>query len=405
MAAKELSVVIITQQRDQFEWLASALEGTAEVVMSQQSELNDVLQLISMASASIVFVPIRRDEWVTDVQFIEGLVAASPTLACVAVGATIDQERLLGAMRAGAKDYVTFDSRPSEIAGLVRRLGERVPDVIENPMRQGSLVVMASERPVLQSAFHCLHLAAAIQKSAPEARVLVVDIGVPFAEAQLLFGLEGQFSFIDTLRNLRRLDQTLVESAFPRHKSGVRVLSAPPDGINIPEITTSEMFLLVGTLRSLFTHVVFNTCGLPTVDMTELLIGNANHVIFAVDQSITSCRSGLDFQARLKQIGVPMADTIVLVDHYLPKISPDSSAIAKSFASAKYVELPAAAEVRLRAMNIGQLLFELAPQEVLAKRYRDLAAMIHLPAIAKAAAKKVGNQSLFSKLKHSLTGN
>lgn len=404
MAAKDLSVVIITQQREQFDWLAGALEGTADVVMSQQSELNDVLQLITMATASIVFVPIRRDDWVADVQFIEGLVAASPSLACVAVGMTLDQERLLGAMRAGAKDFVTFDARPSEIAGLVRRLGERVPDVIENPMRQGSLVVMASERPVLQASFHCLHLAAAIQKTSPEARVLVVDIGVPFAEAQLLFGLEGQFSFIDTLRNLRRLDQTLVETAFPRHKSGVRVLSAPAEGIDIPSITTSEMFLLVGTLRSLFTHVLFNTCGLPTVDMTELLIGNANHVMFAMDQSITSCRAGLDFQARLKQIGVPMADTIVLVDHYLPKISPDSSAIAKSFGADKYVELPAAAEVRLRAMNIGQLLFELAPQEALAKRYRDLAALIQLPAIAKAAAKRAAEQGFMSKLKHTLTG-
>ena len=404
MPNKDLSVVIITQQREQFDWLAGALEGTATVVMSQQSELNDVLQLISMATASIVFVPIRRDEWVQDVQFMEGLVASSPSLACVAIGMALDQERLLGAMRAGAKDYVTFDARPSEIAGLVRRLGERVPDVIENPMRQGSLVVVASERPVLQSAFHALHLAAAIQKSVPEARILMVDIGVPYAEAQLLFGLEGQFSFIDTLRNLRRLDQTLVETAFPRHKSGVRVLSAPEEGFDIHGITTSEMFLLVGTLRSLFTHVIFNTCGLPTMDMTELLIGNSNHVIFAMDQSITSCRAGLDFQARLKQLGVPMADTIVMVDHYLPKISPDSAAIAKSFGCEKYVELPAAAEVRLRAMNIGQLLFELAPQEPLAKRYRDLAAMIQLPAIAKAAVNKASQQGVFAKLKQTLTG-
>ncbi|MEO6698684.1 MAG: hypothetical protein ABIR53_03830, partial [Paraperlucidibaca sp.] len=89
---------------------------------------------------------------------------------------------------------------------------------------------------------------------------------------------------------------------------------------------------------------------------------------------------------------------------YLPKISPDSSAIAKSFGSDKFVELPAAAEVRLRAMNIGQLLFELAPQETLAKRYRDLAAMIHLPAIAKAAAKKAEAQGFLAKLKHTLTG-
>ena len=61
MAANFPSVVIITQIRDQFEWLQASLEGTADVVMSQQSDLNDVLQLINMATASIVFVPVRRD--------------------------------------------------------------------------------------------------------------------------------------------------------------------------------------------------------------------------------------------------------------------------------------------------------------------------------------------------------
>lgn len=399
------SVVIVTQERDQFDWLQAALEGTADVVMSQQRDLNDVMQLINMATASIIFVPVRRDGWIEDVQFIEGLVAASPTLACVAVSDSLDQERLLGAMRAGAKDFVTFTTRPSELAGLVRRLGERIPEVIENPMRQGTMVVLASERPVLQSAFHALHVAASLQTQNPEARVLLVDIGQPFAEAQLLFGLEGQFSFMDTLRNLRRLDQTLVDTAFSRHKSGVRVLSAPREGMNMDEVTTSEMFLLVGTLRSLFTHVVVNVCGLPTIDMTELLIGNANHIIFVVDQSITSCRSGLDFQSTLKQLGVPIADSILLVDHYLPKISPDSKAIARSFAIERNVELPAAAELRLRAMNIGQLVFELSPQDPLAKKYRELADMIHMPAIAKArAAQAVKPNGFLDKLKSSLKG-
>lgn len=399
------SVVIVTQERDQFDWLQAALEGTADVVMSQQRDLNDVMQLINMATASIIFVPVRRDGWIEDVQFIEGLVAASPTLACVAISDALDQERLLGAMRAGAKDFVTFTTRPSELAGLVRRLGERIPEVIENPMRQGTMVVLASERPVLQSAFHALHVAASLQTQNPEARVLLVDIGQPFAEAQLLFGLEGQFSFMDTLRNLRRLDQTLVDTAFSRHKSGVRVLSAPREGMDMDEVTTSEMFLLVGTLRSLFTHVVVNICGLPTVDMTELLIGNANHIIFVVDQSITSCRSGLDFQSNLKQLGVPIADSILLVDHYLPKISPDSKAIARSFAIERNVELPAAAELRLRAMNIGQLVFELSPQDLLAKKYRELADMIHMPAIAKArAAQSIKPNGFLDKLKSSLKG-
>lgn len=369
MSDLEHTVVLVSSLREEHDWLQGALEATANVVLCQQRDLNDVLQLLNLAAASIVFVPVRSQSWMQDVQFIEGLVAARPTLACIAVSDMQDQDRLLGAMRAGARDFVTFSARGSELSGLVRRLLERTPAIIESPMRQGTMVVLASERPALQAAFHSLHLAAAIARQVEGAKVLLLDLGQPFSEAQLLYGLEGQFTFQDTLRNLRRLDKNLVETAFPRHPSGVSVLSTPADGIDFGDITTSEMFLLVGTLRSIFTHVVVNICGLPTLSVTELLIGNANQVVMVVDQSITSCRAGLGFQARLREIGCPVTDPVLLVDHYLPKIAPDSSAIVKSFGFKDSIELPAEPELRLRTMNLGQLIFDVAPQDPLAKKY------------------------------------
>lgn len=404
------SVVLVSKQRDLAVWLGSSLEGTAEVVPCQQTDLNDVLQLITMASASIVFVPLERDSWTSDVQMIESLMAARPTLAIVALAEAIEQDKVLAAMRAGAKDFLTFNARPSDLSGLVRRLAERTPAVVSSPIQQGLLVTLASERPVVHAAFHALHLAAAIKTKDRDAQVLMVDLGQPFAEAQQVFGLEGQFTFMDALRNLRRLDKTLVETTFPKHKSGVRVLSAPLEGIPILEITTSEMYLLIGTLRSLFTHVIFNVSGLPTVDFTELLIGNANHVVFPVDQSITSCRAGLDLVSRLKELGVPIAGPMLLVDNYHAKVSPDDKAIARSFSMDDFVDLPEASELRLRCMNLGQLVFEMAPQDLLAKQYRIWAQLILQGADAQrvAAVHKTGGDiapasGLMDKLKQAFS--
>lgn len=370
------TVVLISSLREDHDWLQSSLEGTADVVLCQQRDLDDVLRLLNLAAASIVFVPIRRDQWMDDIQFIEGLMAARPTLACIGVSDAIDQDRLLGAMRAGARDFVTFTTRPSELNGLVRRLIERAPAVIESPMLQGTMVVLASDRPVVQSAFHGLHLASTVATNVAGAKVLLLDLGLPFAEAQSLYGLEGQFNFPDTLRNLRRLDANLVDTAFPRHKSGVSVLSAPLDGMDLNEFTTSEMFLLVGTLRSLFTHVIVNICGLPAVPVTELLIGNANHVAFVADQSITSCRATLSFFSQLKELGVPITNPMVVIDHYMPKVAPDSKTIARSFGIDSFIELPLEAEQRLRAMNIGQLIFETAPASPLALAYQQWASLV-----------------------------
>lgn len=373
---QDLSVVLVSKHRDLAMWLSDSLEGTATVVPCQQTDLNDVLQLLSMSNASILFMPIERDRWQEDVRLVESIMAARPTLAVVVLSDSQDQDRVLASMRAGAKDFLTYGARASDLSGLVRRLAERTPAVVSSPVQQGLMVTMASERPVTDAAFHIVHVAAAIKAAQRDAHVLVIDLGQPYGEAQQIFGLEGQFSFMDALRNLRRLDSSLVETAFPRHKSGVKVLSATADGVPLMEVTTSEVYLLMGALRSLFTHVLVNVTGLPLLDFTELLIGNANHVLFPIDQSISSCRAGLDLMTRLRELGVPISEPMLLVDHYHPRVSPDLKAISRSFSLDRYLELPSSMELRLRCMNLGQLTYELGPNDPLSKHYRSLAQMI-----------------------------
>ncbi len=376
--------IAVTESRPSVEWLQKALEGMGAVIHSEGQSLGEVLALVEVAGASVVFVSLSKANLVKGATFIEGLLASNPLLSVIAVGEGMDNELVLAAMRAGARDFIAYGARPSELGGLVRRVSEKIPvAVAKNPLQQGSLVCITSSRPAAQASVIAMHMAVALQEKSATAKVLLLDLGMPFGDAFSVWGLESGFTFEDALRNIRRLDQTMIESAFPRHESGVRVLSMPVEGMSTERISSAEMFLLIGTLRGFFSNIVVNIAGLPESDFVHLLVGNANSVMMLIDQSIPSCKSGMEYCRRLREAGVPMQNPRLIIDGYIANIPPDREAIAQSFGIDQVVELPSAPEARLRIMNLGKTIYELSPKDSMAQRLRALANDVDAGADAK----------------------
>lgn len=366
--------IAITDHAPTVQWLQQALDGLGVVMHAEKRSLSDVTALVNIASASIVFVSLARNNVAQGVAFIEGLLAAKPLLAVIVVGDGLEHELVLSAMRAGARDFITFGARSSEVADMVRRVNERLPVSATMPVELGQMMVLASPRPDTQGAFLVFNMAVALQESCPEASILVLDIGAPHGEILAMLDMTAGFSFVDALRNLKRIDPTLIESAFPRHASGVRILSAPPEGLKLEEVSTAELFLLLGSLRAHFTHVLVNACGTQDEHLMALVVGNATVAALLVEQSVTVCKQTQDMIRRFERDNVPCGQAMLVIDRYYPGISPDRNEIEHSFAMKVAAAIPAAPETRLRVANLGKPLFELAPKDFLAQKLRQLVA-------------------------------
>ena len=119
----------ITRNSTDLEWLQGALAPLGQVVSAGAGSLDELLALVDVTFASLVFVGLDRDHVVAQSALIEGALEAKPMLAIVALGDGMDNQLVLNAMRAGARDFVAYGSRSSEVAGLVRRLSKRLPAV------------------------------------------------------------------------------------------------------------------------------------------------------------------------------------------------------------------------------------------------------------------------------------
>lgn len=360
----------ITRNDADLQWLQGALAPLGQVVgAGTGASLDELLALVDVTFASLVFVGLDRDHLVNQCALIEGVLEAKPMLAIVALGDGMDNQLVLSAMRAGARDFVAYGSRSSEVAGLVRRLSKRLPPVTSNP-NLGGLTVLYGAQCAADGALLTTHLARVVQSSGQQ--TLLLDLGLPRGDSLALLGLEASFHFGDALRHLRRLDNTLIDSAFTRESSGLRLLAYAAADEALERTSAAELYMLLSALRQHFQHIVVNLTGQADSEALRTFVSHCDKLIWYTDQNVLDCRRNLEVLTQWREKGMKLEHASLLVDRYLKGVAPDSDALSKRYGLPLLVVLPYSPQVRLNAKNQGLTLFELAPRDNLTHHLKSL---------------------------------
>ena len=259
--------------------------------------------------------------------------------------------------------------RSSEVAGLVRRLSKRLPQVTTNT-QLGGLTVLYGTQSNADGALLTSHLALVVQKSGQQ--TLLLDLGLPRGDSLALLGLESSFNFGDALRHLRRLDTTLINSAFTSAEDGLRILAYAPNDEPLELTSAAELYMLLSALRQHFQHIVVNLAGQPDSEALRTFVSHCDKLLWCADQSVLDCRRNLGVLKQWREKGMKLEHAKLLVDRYIKGCAPDAEALGKSFGLEVIAVLPFSPEVRLNAKNQGQTLFALAPRESLTHALKTL---------------------------------
>ena len=359
----------LTRNNTDLEWLQGALAPMGQVVGAGTGSLDELLALVDVTFAGLVFVGLDREKVVSQCALIEGALEAKPMLAIVALGDGMDNQLVLNAMRAGARDFVAYGSRSSEVAGLVRRLNKRLPAVTPNA-QLGGLTVMYSAQCNADGALLSSHLGLVVQKS--DQQTLLLDLGLPRGDSLTLLGLESSFYFGDALRHLRRLDSTLIDSAFTAAPGGLRILAYSDSDEPLEHTSAAELYMLLSALRQHFQHIVVNLTGQPDSEALRTFVSHCDKLLWYTDQNVLDCRRNLAILNLWRAKGMKLEHARLLVDRYLRGVAPDADALAKTFGLEVLVSLPPADELRMNAKNQATTLFELGPREALSQGLKTL---------------------------------
>jgi pilus assembly protein CpaE len=173
-----------------------------------------------------------------------------------------------------------------------------------------------------------VNLALALQAS--HGNTALVDLA-PLGHAALHLNLKPLFNVTDAIRNLHRLDSSLLESFMTRHSGGLQLLAGP----NVPvavEPSSSEFARLFDMLMGQFRYVVVDAS--TRLDQTTRLICTLSHTVLMVaNADVTSLWSAARVQHYLGETG--SRDKISLVLNRFRKIPGFSEADAEAAAGVK----------------------------------------------------------------------
>jgi pilus assembly protein CpaE len=372
------SVIVVTEREDYVQWLMEALDKERELVVADQDTVERVLQLIDATQAGLVFVQLGGGEKRSHTALIEGLLAAKPFLSVVAVSDSQDHGLLLSAMRAGARDFLRVGSPPREVQALVHRLEEKSPKDAAAPASHGQIFAFLSARPYEGITTLAVHTAIALlQPQEPEQnhdqRVLLLDLGMPPADSLLTLGLKSTYTFIDAIRSVRRFDHTLIRTAFTRHKSGLTLLSLPDDLKELEGVTSADVMILLNILRSYFRHIIIHLGGVTPSDFVRLILSKSDQVFLVVEQSVPSCHAGKHLLDFLGARDYPTGSIGLIVDRYAPEIGLEAQDVAEVLGLPLKHTLPPSGMVRIKALNAGRSIFEVAPGDPYSRAVHALA--------------------------------
>jgi pilus assembly protein CpaE len=370
----ELSVVVVAQDNEQRTVLQVMVDATsvARVVHSCASYpgviADPVLRRIQSANPTVVLVDVPADNHTLALRSIELIHQEVSHAVIFAVGSMAQPQVIVSAMRAGAREYMERPTTTNDLLEAFIRLTTAQRKVDREGPR-GKVFTVVNAKGGSGATTTAVNLALALQSA--HGGTALVDIA-PLGHAALHMNLKPQFTVTDAVRNLHRLDSSLLESFMTRHSDGLQLLA----GVNTPAVVepaTAEFARLFDLLVGHFRYVVVDASS--RVDPTTRLVCNLSETVLLVAHAdVASLWSAARIQQYLGETGG--RERVRLVLNRFRKIAGFTEADAEAAAGVKLLwKIPNHYFVVSAAIDRGVPLMHQSYSEI-AKSFAGLAAVL-----------------------------
>jgi pilus assembly protein CpaE len=372
--------VVVADDPVYVNWLQNTAEGV-DFAQVRPVDAEDLIERVQMMGrADIVFFQFEPDNFSARATLVERFVERMPNVPVAGLGSDSSPDVVLAAMRAGARDFFVLRRDESNVAALLGRLLRRsaqVSPAAAARQTQGKLFSVMSAHPGPGIAFTAEHLALALQEKLPKnERVLLLDVAGPAGAAAIYLNIVQTYSLLDAINDVYRCDQTLVETAFSKHASGIFVLSLPEDLIGPPRINVEEFLKLLKILRGLFGCIVVAfDGGLEMTGMTSV-IEQADRSLLVSDQSIIESRHNKYLLRQLRLEDCALERTNLVVDNYRRRMGLEPQNLAEILDLKLLAALSGEGVARVQAMNAGEPMMVIAPKDPYCETMRRMAAAL-----------------------------
>jgi pilus assembly protein CpaE len=250
-----------------------------------------------------------------------------PDSAIFAVGTMSQPQVIVTAMRSGAREFIGRPTTTTDLLEAFVRLTAS-PRNAQREETRGKVFTVVNAKGGSGATTVAVNLALALQSA--HGHTALVDIA-PLGHAALHMNLKPLFSVADAIRNLHRLDHSLLEGFMTRHGGGLQVLAGPNTPVLV-EPSTAEFARLFDMLVGNYRYVVVDASS--RMDPTTRLVSNMSATVLLVAHAdVATLWSAARIQQYLGETG--NRDKVRLVLNRFRKIPGFSESDAEAAAGVK----------------------------------------------------------------------
>jgi len=348
-------------------WLLHALQRSGTVVpVTLSTEILD--ERIAALNPQAVFLDFSKEQAATAAEVHRLLKRDWPSLPILGTGSAAEPATMLAALRAGVDDFVDMAAPAQEVTSTLRALLDKRS--AQQASTRGRTIALLGARVGLGVTTLATNLALVLQDlvirastspvSQPHCGVALLDLGLPARDGLLYLDTQSSFSFVDGVHNLRRLDQTLVQTAFAHHTSGAAVLPLPSTLAQVREISHADSVALIKRLGDFFDFQIADLGGFSTIDFIAQAVQEADKTWVVCDQSIGAIVSTASLLKDLEARGIELQRFALVVNKLDQGVGLTARDIAARLGLPLAHALPMRRTALLSAANRGEVLSRVA---------------------------------------------
>jgi len=377
-------VVLVTQSSSHAFWLASALGSDAEVI-PVAGDLATLHTAISASGLGVVVVDFSAPMTDAAVALVSDLRASFPGVVIMGSGSAAEPTSMRAALRCGVVEFIDWDASEGEANAAIRHqmhARSQLPAAVAlEPQTKGFSLPLLGARVGMGVTTLATHLAVMFQEMhaydvrgtknrkqvarpfgasqlplEESAHAALLDLGLPARDGLLYLGIAGDFSFVDAVQNTRRLDATLIESAFAKHSTGTVTLAWPSDLGMLREVSPAAAAGVVNTLKSLLGVQVIDLGGMAQADFLAPLLRESGQGWVVCDQSLGGIVSTAQMLKELDAKGVNRGMLKLVLNRFNAQAGLPAKEVAQRLGLELLHVVPERSTVLLNAASCGQLL-------------------------------------------------
>lgn len=211
----------------------------------------------------------------------------------LAVGPATDAKLVLKTLHNGADEYLDSAQLETELTGaLVRWKGKQN----SAPQRQqpGRILSVLASSGGSGSSTIAVNLSAILATRATsagsKAECGLVDLNLAAGDTAAMMNLKPEHTLSDLSSRLQRLDQSMFEQLFAKHRSGVHLLAAPREFADAKKITGKVVRRVMAMARSRFPYTVLDLANAHDGEQVEAL-WQSDEILLVLRLDYTSVRN------------------------------------------------------------------------------------------------------------------